>query len=44
MFAPEPRVTACDPVFYHHTILAWQMLDREPVPIEHHEQLDAMPL
>jgi hypothetical protein len=44
VFAPEPEVRACAPVFYHHAMQAWQMLDLEPVPTERREQLDSIPL
>jgi hypothetical protein len=44
VFAPEPQLPACAPVFYHHAIQAWQGLELVPAPIVRREQLDAMPL
>ncbi len=42
MFAPEPQLHACAPVFYHHAIQAWQGLGLVSAPVDHREQLDAM--
>ena len=44
VFAPDPQVPSCAPVFYHHAIRAWRMLDLVPVPLERREQLDSIPL
>ncbi len=44
VFAPEPQVPACAPLFYHYDIQTWHRLGREPVPIQCREKLDAIAL